>query len=244
MKLQLKEKIQESANITTFIFQPETKLDFKPGQFLRYQITDPHPDERGEKRFFSISSAPFENMIQLTTKFVPGDSSTFKKDLQNLNPGDKVETFGPNGSFTLEDPKKQYVFIAGGIGITPFRSILLDLDHNQQPLNIILLYANRSQEALFKDEFENLAKKHPEFKIYYIVSDEPVSETPNAGNVEIMLGKIDKQLIQLLISNFQLPTYYISGPEPMMMAFDEMLKGMGVPKENIKRDYFPGYENF
>lgn len=244
MKLQLKEKRQESANITTFIFQPETKLDFKPGQFLRYHISDPNPDERSENRFFSISSAPFENRIQLTTKFTPGESSTFKKALQKLNTNDFVEAFGPSGSFTLNDPGKQYVFIAGGIGITPFRSILLDLDKRGEKLNIALLYANRTREALFKNELELLATKQPEFKIYYIISDIPTVETQMTDNVSIIPGKIDEDLIRSLITHLQSFVFYISGPEPMMMALEEILRKMGIPKENIKRDYFPGYENF
>lgn len=244
MKMQLLEKKQEAPDITSFLFQPEISLDFKPGQFLRYHISDPKPDGRSENRFFSIASSPFENRIQLTTKFMPGEGSTFKKDLNKLNIGDSVEAFGPSGSFILENTDKQYVFIAGGIGITPFRSILLDLDHQGKPVNVSLLYANRSSDILFKDEFESIAKKHPEFKIYYIISDEPVTETQIMDNVKMLPGKIDKQLIQLLISNFQLPTYYISGPEPMVMAFEEMLKEMGIPKENTKRDYFPGYTNY
>lgn len=244
MKLKLLNKKQENANITTFIFQPETKFDFKPGQFLRYHISDPNPDERSENRFFSISSAPFENRIQLTTRFTSEDSSTFKQDLQKLNIGDSIEAFGPSGSFTLEDPNKQYVFIAGGIGITPFRSILLDLDKRGEKLNITLLYANRTREVLFKNEFELLATKHPEFKIYYIISDIPTVKAQITDNVNIIPGKIDEDLIRSLITNLQSFIFYISGPEPMMMAFEEMLRTMGIPKENIKRDYFPGYEQY
>lgn len=248
MKLRLVEKKPEAKDITTFYFQPEAALDYKPGQFLRYYISDPQHDERSENRFFSISAAPFENRIQLTTKFVPGDGSTFKKDLQQLKVGDSIEAFGPSGSFTLDDPVKQYVFIAGGIGITPFRAILLDLDRRGLPLNITLLYANRTQQALFKNEFNDLALKHPEFKIFYVISDEPITAKQLTPNVEIIPGRIDENLIQSslpeegrTISNLQSPIYYISGPEPMVMAFEEMLKKLGVQKENTKRDYFPGY---
>lgn len=244
MQLQLFEKKQLTADTTTFYFRPDIPLIWKPGQFLRYRIPNPLPDGRGENRFFSIASAPFENRVQVTTKFVPGNGSTFKKDLQNLQVGQSIESFGPSGHFSMDDPNRQYVFIAGGIGITPFRAILLDLDHNNLPLNVILLYANRNKEALFKEEFEKLAKKHKEFKIYYLISDEPVTQTQIADNVKITPGKIDETVIKSSVPNFESPIYYISGPEPMVFSFEAMLSNLGVPAENTKRDYFPGYESY
>ncbi|HLC87991.1 MAG TPA: FAD-dependent oxidoreductase, partial [Patescibacteria group bacterium] len=200
--------------------------------------------ERSDNRFFSIASAPFENIIRLTTKFAQNESSTFKKNLFRLKVGQSIEAFGPSGSFTLEDVNKQYVFIAGGIGITPFHSIISDLNHRNQPVNIILLYAHRTGEPLFSQELNEIAQNHPEFKIYYLISDEPVNEEQLTPNIKILPGKMNKPMIQSLIFNLQSPIYYISGPEPMMMAFEDMLRKMGIPKENIKRDYFPGYENF
>lgn len=244
MNLTLFDKRPEDQDTISFFFKAAEALNFRPGQFLRYHISDPAYDERGENRFFSIASAPFENTIQLTTKFMPVNGSTFKKDLQKLNIGDNIEAFGPNGHFSTEDTARKYVFIAGGIGITPFRSILLDLDHQGKPLNVTLLYANRTANPLFKNEFEILAKKHPEFKIYYLISNEPVVEQELTPNVKIIPGKIDENLIKSTILNLQSPIFYISGPEPMVLNFEEILKNMGVPKENTKRDYFPGYENY
>ncbi len=248
MNLQLINKKQENSDTISFFFKPGSVLNWKPGQFLRYQIPDNTPDERGINRFYSIASAPFENRIQLTTKIAPAKGSTFKNDLQKLNPGEIIEGFGPSGSFTVEDvfisEGKKLCFIAGGIGITPFRSILLDLDQQRKPLNITLLYANRTYNALFKNEFDALAKKHPEFKIYYIISEEPVIETNLMPNVKILPGKIDEAILQSSIINLQSSIIYISGPEPMVLSFEEMLAKLGVPKENIKRDYFPGYTQF
>lgn len=244
MKLQLIEKKQAAPNIISFYFRPDSPLIYKPGQFLRYRIPEAVPDARGENRFFSIASAPHEGPVQLTTRFAPDKGSTFKKDLRGLEIGQSVEATGPSGSFSMDDPNRNYVFIAGGIGITPFRAILLDLDHQGKPLNVTLLYANRTRSAVFKNEFEALAAKHPEFKIYYIISDEPVTETPVSENIKIMPGKIDNYLIKSLIINLQSSIFYISGPEPMVLSFEEMLKQMGVLKENTKRDYFPGYEHF
>lgn len=240
MKLKLIKKIASNPDTISFLFAPEGDLYFKPGQFLRYHIPSLSPDERGENRFFSIAAAPFERVIRLTTKFI-SDGSTFKQDLRKLIPGDSVEAFGPSGSFTLEDSGKNYVFIAGGLGITPFRSILLNLNQSGEPLNITLLYANRTKDVIFKDELEDLAKRHPEFRIFYFISEEPVQNQQISENVKIIRGKIDENVMNSSLLPFHSSLFYISGPEPMVQSFEKILENIGVPKENIKRDEFPGY---
>lgn len=258
MKLQLINKIRDDPYTISFILKPDWDLKFKPGQFLRYHIANPSPDKRGENRFFSIASAPFEKVVRLTTKFTPVNGSTFKKDLQKMGIGEPIEAFGPSGSFTINQPDKNYVFIAGGIGITPFRSILIDLDYKKKPINVTLLYANRTKHALFKDELEILAKKHPEFKVYFIISEEPIQNQQTSKNVKIIPGKINETVIKSLLSKKgrtivnlkSLPPkegriiFYISGPVPMVQSLTEMLEKMGIQKENIKRDEFPGYEEY
>ena len=244
MQLQLVEKKQVAPDVITFLFRPDMPLAWTPGQFLRYRLPQTTPDERGENRFFSIASAPFEGHVQVTTKFAAEKGSSFKNELQKLEVGKGIEGFGPSGKFVLDDPNRQYVFIAGGIGITPFRAMLMDLDHNGSAINVNLLYGNRGKEAIFKDELEDLAKKHPEFKINYIVSDEPVEDTKIADNVRMLPGKIDAAIIQALVPNFQTAFFYISGPEPMVLSLEQVVNSMGIPMENMKRDYFPGYEHF
>src|SRR3989344_2452425 len=196
MKLLLLKKKQEARDTISFMFKSETGLDFKPGQFLRCHIADRRPGERSDNRFFSIASAPFENIIRLTTKFAQNESSTFKKNLFKLKVGQSIEAFGPSGSFTVEDVNKQYVFIAGGIGITPFHSIISDLNHRNQSVNIILLYANRTGEPLFRQELNEIAQNHPEFKIYYLISDEPVKNEQITSNIGVLGGKISEQTIK------------------------------------------------
>ncbi len=244
MQLQLIEKKQEAPDTFSYYFRPDVPVIWKPGQFLRYRIPEVTTDDRGENRFFSIASAPFENHIQLTTKFAPEKGSVFKGDLQKLEAGQSVEAMGPSGKFSMDDPDLNYVFIAGGIGVTPFRAILLDLDHNGLPLNVSLFYANRTTNAIFRKEFEELAKKHPEFKLYYYVSEEQVVDENLTENVRVVPGQIDKKALETLVPNFQSAVYYISGPEPMVLGFESVISGLGVSQENIKRDYFPGYENY
>ena len=244
MNLQLFEKKQITPDVIEFYFRPDMPLVWRAGQFLRYRIPNASPDDRGENRFFSIASAPHEGHVLLTTRFAPEKGSTFKSDLQKLEVGQSVEAMGPSGHFVIDDPNNHFVFIAGGIGITPLRAILMDLEANGQPLNVSLLYANRTKEALFKEDLEKLAKKHSEFKIFYIISDEPVNDEKVTENVRLVPGQIDQALIANLVPDFKDAIFYISGPEPMVLSLEQAINTLGVPNENMKRDYFPGYDHF
>jgi ferredoxin-NADP reductase len=225
MKFTLSATKQEANDTFSFIFAPEQPLQWKAGQLLRYVLNHPNPDDRGVERFFSIASAPHEKHVMLTTRFAP-KSSSFKKALKNLRPGGAIEAHDLEGDFVVDHRKKTFVFIAGGIGITPFRAILLDLEHNKTPMNVQLLYANRDNDFPYRKELEALRRRHPEFRMDYVVS-------PN---------RIDKKSIPQLVPDIEKPMFYVSGPEPMVESMDEILKKIGVPEERIKNDFFPGYE--
>lgn len=225
MRLKLLEKKVETQGIETFIFQPQEAVTWKAGQFFHYVLHHEPTDDRGSDRWFTNSAAPFENVVRITTRFTDEKRSTFKKALRNLPVGESIEVSDLDGDFTLDDPNKQYVFIAGGIGVTPFRSIIKELDHGGQPINITLLYANRDQQIAFKDEFEAIAKNHPEFQIHYIFSPEHVGESK----------------IRQFVPDITQPIFYVSGPEPMVESLGNMLKSMGIAEDHIKQDWFPGY---
>ncbi len=225
MKFTLTATKQEANDTFSFIFAPEQPLQWKAGQLLHYVLNHANPDDRGVERFFSIASAPHEEHVMLTTRFAP-KSSSFKKALKNLRPGDAIEARDLEGDFVVDDSEKTFVFIAGGIGITPFRAILLDLEYNQQPLNVQLLYANRDNDFPYRKELEALKARHPKFRIDYVVS-------PN---------RIDEKSIPQLVSDIEKSILYVSGPEPMVESMDEALKKIGVPEELIKNDFFPGYQ--
>jgi ferredoxin-NADP reductase len=225
MKFVLSATKQEATDTFSFIFAPEQPLQWKAGQHLHYVLNHPNADDRGVERFFSIASAPHEKHVMLTARFAR-KSSSFKKALKNLRPGDAIEAHDLEGDFVVDDAEKTFVFIAGGIGITPFRAILLDLDYNKKPLNVQLLYANRDNDFPYRKELEALRTRHPELKIDYVVS-------PN---------RIDEKSIPELVPDIEKPTLYVSGPEPMVQSMDETLKKIGVPEERIKNDFFPGYE--
>jgi ferredoxin-NADP reductase len=225
MKFTLRATKQEVNDTFSFIFAPEQPLLWKAGQLLRYVLNHANPDDRGVERFFSIASAPHEKHVMLTTRFA-SKSSSFKKAFRKLRPGDAIEAHDLEGDFVVDDSMKTFVFIAGGIGITPFRAILLDLDYNKKPLNVQLLYANSDNNFVYREELEALRTRHPEFRIDYIVS-------PN---------RIDQKSIPQLVQDIEKPMLYVSGPEPMVESMDETLKKIGVPEKRIKNDFFPGYE--
>ena len=227
MVLKLISKKVETGDVKTFYFQPETYISWLPGQFLIYSLPHEHEDTRGRMRFFTISSAPFEAIPTITTRIEKNNPSSFKKILDSLQIGDTIEAKGPDGQFTLDRTDKKYVFIAGGIGITPFMSIIKQLNHENKTININLMYANRNNDILFQNELSEIAKLHKELLINYFISP----------------ARIDEDAINKLIADLQTPVFYISGPEPMVSSFEEILKGMGIKQENIKTDYFPGYES-
>lgn len=225
MKLTLLQKKQETADVVSFIFQSETPVIWKAGQYMHYTLPHENQDARLNDRYFTISSAPSEKNIMLTTRFTSQKSSSFKRALKELPIGGIIEADGPEGDFTLEEPG-EYIFIAGGIGVTPFRSILKDLEHKKISIEGKLLYGNRDSHLIFKDELEDMAGLQKNFRMHYFIDPE----------------RIVDQAIKKLVPDISKPFFYVSGPEPMVEAFEKMLSEMGVSGDHTKRDYFPGYE--
>lgn len=228
MRLKLIDKRSEAGDVVSHIFEPVEQMTWTAGQFLIYFLPHEKPDVRGKQRFFTISSSPYEKSIMLTTRVFVEQRSSFKQALEQLNPGDFVDVKGPDGDFILDEPTGQYVFIAGGIGVTPYRSIIGQLDFEKKPINIELLYANKNEEFPFRMFFEEVKQRNSNFNIKYIVSPQHIDTKYIEENIKDYLNKI----------------FYVSGPEPMVESLYEMLKGMGIKEENIKTDYFPGYEAF
>ena len=222
IKLTLKEKKQETPSVQSFIFDVDNSLEWRAGQYLHYVLHHEPTDDRGSDRWFTISSAPHEGFVMLTTRFAKDNGSSFKKELEGLNVGDTVEFSDLDGDFVLENVKAKYVFIAGGIGITPYRAILKDLENKGNNVDIILLYSNRDSNFVFKDELDNISNPH--FKVKYIE------------------GKVDEKHIKDNVSDIKDRIFYISGPEGMVDSIGEELKGLGVSEDNIKQDWFPGYD--
>jgi ferredoxin-NADP reductase len=191
---------------------------------MHYVFPHQNEDDRGHERWFTIAAAPFEKHLQITTRFTEEKSSSFKKALKALKIGDSFEADGPKGKFVITEPAKKHVFVAGGIGITPYRSMLAQMDHDGQDLKVELLYANRDQNFVFGGELERIEKSRQNFHIHKFIGERHIEASdlkPYVDEPETII--------------------YLSGPEPMVEAFEDMLQNMGVPEERLKTDFFPGY---
>jgi ferredoxin-NADP reductase len=227
MILNFTEKIQNTPDCFSFFFDSSEEVNFKAGQHMNFTLPHDNPDDRGISRFFTIASAPNEGRIMITTRIALENSSTFKKALMNMRKGREITAHPPQGKFIIDDYSKSYVFFAGGIGITPFRSILVDLDYNRKikEMEIFLLYSNKNNDIVFKDELGLLASRNATFKTRYVIS-------PEVCNIE---------MIKAEVPNYNDKTYYISGPPGMVKSVAESLAAENIEDSRIKRDFFPGY---
>jgi len=221
----------EAANITTFFFKPEKPVHYTAGQFTELHIPDEHHDNRGTKRWFTLSSSPNDDFLTITTKFAKERSSSFKKKLFGLKPGTIVDLAEPMGDFVL--PKliqTPLIFVAGGIGVTPFHSMFRWLAQTNEQRPIRFIYGVTSEdEIIFQETFE-AAKQHAT-----IVVGKP---SPAWGGER---GQIDADLVLGLEQPSEDTLIYISGPEEMVEALQKDLRAKGVKKEQLVGDFFPGY---
>jgi ferredoxin-NADP reductase len=223
MELTLIERRPEAGDGLSLVFARPAGFRWTPGQYVRVELTHPEPDDRGLRRWFTIASAPHEDVVRLTTRtFTSG--STFKRSLLALQPGDTITVASPGGSFTSPDPRREHLFIAGGIGITPFRSILADLDRRRAGPPITLLYGSR-RDVVFREDLDAIAARNSWLTIRYVL--EPAF--------------VDGPLLRELLRPEQL--VWISGPEVMVHALHGLVAALGVRDERVKLDEFPGYDD-
>jgi len=218
-----------------FVFSPDRPMAFKPGQYLEWTLGHKFSDNRGNRRFFTVASSPTENTVRLGIKFYAPESS-FKRALWNMRANEIVSASHIAGDFVLpRDKKKKLVFIAGGIGVTPFRSMAQYLIDTKDPRPVTLLYSNNTAaEIAYKDVFDR-AGREIGMKTVYALTNEP-SSVPGAYR-----GFIDAALIAREIPDCKERMFYLSGPHGMVTAFEKILHDMGVSRFNIKTDYFPGF---
>lgn len=206
---------------------------FEAGQFMELTLPHKASDSRGVRRFFTIASAPSESPLMLAAKF-PDPMSSYKQALTELKPGDHAYVSQIGGSFTLPaDPTLPILMVAGGIGITPFRSMLAELKARRQSRPITLLYAAKHPDEFVFDELLDWADGQG-MRVIRVVSDPPKGWNGKRG-------RIDRAMVERLVPDVRQRLVYLSGPEPMVEAFQELFRGLGVPRTRIKRDFFPGY---
>lgn len=234
--LVLREVRQLATDTYEYIFE-SAKHAFRPGQYAEFTLPADKSDTRGNRRYFTIASSPTEAGLRIGIKFYP-EPSTFKTQMAALRPGDTVLAGSLAGDFTLpRSAKKKLVYIAGGIGVTPFRAMVKHQLDTQEHRDAILMYSNKTEpEIAYRDIFDTAARAQIGFRVIYTLTN-PAPQAPWTGE----RGYIDEKMIRTYVPDFASRTFYISGPHSMVDAFKKTLHAMGVPRHRIKVDFFPGF---
>src|SRR6478672_10264448 len=255
-----KDKV-EGTDVVSFKFSKQgdlgektdkTLLDYTAGQFAFFDIGGVYNDSKGPIRHFTISSSPTEDFIMLTTRI---RDSPYKQRLVTLEEGKKVKVRGPQGEFVLheDDYSKPAIFLSGGIGVTPFRSMIKYATDMQLPLKIIMFDSNRNKEnILFRKEFDEWSNINNNLKIIYTISEKNQQERKSTSSLpstetsdwEGEYGRIDKEMILKYVDDKTLKDslFYICGPPPMIKDMESLIqKELEIPKEKIKVEEFTGY---
>jgi ferredoxin-NADP reductase len=235
--LKLKDKKQITENIYDFIFEKKEPLKFQPGQYLEWTLGHQSADSRGNRRYFTIASSPTEKDIIIGVKFYDTGSS-FKKAMLSLKQNDTIVASQLSGEFILpKDKTKKLVFIAGGIGITPFRSMLKYLIDTNENRDVVLIYSNRnSSDIAYKDILQEAEARLGTKIIYVITKEDKVSDSLNT-----YYGHITKDMISKYIPDFHERFFYISGTHEMVTSSEKTLIESGLNKTQILIDFFPGF---
>jgi ferredoxin-NADP reductase/nitrite reductase/ring-hydroxylating ferredoxin subunit len=223
---------------------PERKkeLDYISGQYAFFDIGGVFNDPEGPLRHFTIASSPTENFIMISTRI---RDTPYKKRLSSLEEKrTKVKVRGPMGKFILhEDHSKPAVFLSGGIGVTPFRSMIKYVTDKQLPIKIVMFDSNRDENnILYKNEFDEYLKINKNLKIIYAITGE--GGQPPLGHWEGEIGRIDKPMITKYVSEDDLnkSIFYICGPPAMLNAIQNILnEKLRIPKDRVKIEEFTGY---
>lgn len=236
-KTKLKSKEEIAAGTMAFHFEKPEGFAFKAGQFGDFTLLNPsETDAEGNIRGFSLASAPYEADLMFATRM---RDTAFKRVLKTMEIGTEVSLDAPYGSFTLHNnARNPAVFLTGGIGITPVRSIVLQATRENLPHKIFLFYSNRRPEdSAFLDELTNAQQQNPNYTFVGTMTEMEKSDQKWDGET----GYITKEMLVKYIGDLTLPIYYIAGPAAMVTAMRQTLNQAGVDDDNIRTEEFSGY---
>ena len=229
---------QELAQGTmAFWFSKPAGFAFKPGQSISLELIDPPAESNSTRRIFSLASAPFEPRLMIATRM--REESAFKRALKALPASARVRLQGPVGSFALhDDVSRPAVFVAGGIGITPFMSILRQAARDRLPQRLLLAYSNRRPEdAAFLAELQEMERGHANFRLFATMTE----MTKSTRKWDGATGMVDAEFLKGLAAGVVAPVYYVVGPPAMVAAMQEALRQTGVAEDDVRTEEFYGY---
>jgi ferredoxin-NADP reductase len=216
------------------LFAVDAYPDYRPGAYFWVELPDRgHSDEKGLRRHISLVTSPTDaGVVGLATRL---RDSAFKRTLAELEVGDAVEVEEPKGSFLLpEETDAEYVFVAGGIGITVFRSMLRYIAATRQPYRVTLVYSNRDRESTaFLDELDGLEARIPGLRVVLTMTDE--------AGWEGETRHLDADVLSELVGGLDGKTFLVAGPPAMAEAVADSLRAAGLPEERVRSDEFSGY---
>ncbi len=231
--LRLKYKSKIAKDTFELVFTKPNNFNFQSGQYLEWMFPHRNYDNRGVRRYFTIASSPTENELRLSFKKVE-DGSSYKDALTKLAPGGILTATQLAGDFTLpKNASEKIGMIAGGIGITPFRSHIKYMQDSGHKYDTVLYYCcNKIEDIAFKEEFALVEEKMQFEQILVLAKEE------SEGDFE--KGFVDMNILSRRTPDFAERIWYISGPPRMVSAYDKLMQQNGVPKKNIRTDFFPG----
>jgi len=218
-----------------FHWQRPEGFEFKAGQFGDFTLINPtETDEEGNIRGFSLASAPYEADLMTATRL---RDTAFKRILRDLPVGTELKMDAPYGSFTLHKTETTpAVFLIGGIGITPVRSIIAQATHEKLPHKITLMYANKTpDDAPFLNDLKNLATENPNFTFI------PVMTRLKPEEWKGETGHVTADMLKKYVPDLNTPIFYLAGPAGMVAAMRQVLVEAQVNEDNIRTEEFSGY---
>lgn len=237
LSVRLKNREEVAERTIAFRFERLPGWTFKAGQSIDMTLIDPpESDSEGNTRAFSIASAPQEDTLMVATRM---RDTAFKRTLKGLPLGSTVKIEGPFGNLTLQNnAAKTAVLLAGGIGITPFRSIVFRAAREKLPHRIFLFFSNRRPEdAPFLEELQRLENDNANYKLIATMTEMQKSNRPWHGET----GFINKEMLSKHLKAAASPSYYIAGPPGMVTGLRESFNKTGVDDDDIRTEEFSGY---
>lgn len=230
--LTLESKQVIATTMWEFIFTKPAHICFKAGQYLEWMLPHKNADSRGIRRYFTIASSPTEPKLRVMVK-IPTPGSSYKTKLQSLKVGEQIICSQLAGDFVLpKNPLQKIGMVAGGVGVTPFRSMITYITDMKYPSDVVLYYgANTWAEVAYMPEFAQASELMP-LRLILVLAKET--------KLDCEEGYVNAAMIMRQSPDYKERVWYVSGPPGMVAGATSMLRSLGIPSRHIMQDFFPG----